>query len=283
MREIESLAGVEGIRSGRVVMRVLSPQGARVVLGLIVLCALVYSGGWLWLAGRIDSTARERLEEWGRTPGLEIGLRHLSVSGFPGPPVLRFSGSVRDARTHIDVPQATLRGFFLPGTALRLEFPEGYTVQTSADVPRSLVDLRLVHLEIVLPFHFPPDLTGNSLREWQARGESLPVRAARLERRDGVRVDGAGTLGLDSALQPDLRAQITVTRWGLLVDDLREHGRLTAGQETVARALLGALSGPDGVLRTGISLANGGFFLGPVRLGSVPPVAWPNREAPDRH
>lgn len=246
-------------------------------------CAVLYAVFWLWLSARIERETRAFLETMDKRPDVEVTLRELVVSGFPNAPALRIAGTIRESRASLHIPRATLRGFFIPGTTLRLDLPEGYAVHTRIDVPLSLLMLQLSRLEIVLPRSFPSDLSERSLRVWQASGQSVPVRDILLARDDGVRIQGAGVVGLDVALRPEGRLSVAVTGWDLLLRDLTESGRLKKGQEKLARVLLGALSGPDGILRTEVTFLNGGVFLGPVRLGSVEPLALPQAPDPDRH
>lgn len=257
------------------IMKINHLKWLRLFLGLALFCAFVYAGFWIWLAAQIRDSAQDKILEIQSLPDSSVILRALDLSGFPGPPVLRFSGTVRTDRIQLHIPLLTLRGFFLPRTTLTLDLPEGYAVHaTGKDVPQSLFLLQLSRLEIVLPRHIPERFSNADMQAWQAQGEAVQIQDFVLLRDDGLAVMGAGALGLDDGLEPDLRLRTTILRPELFLKTLTEAGVLTEGQESLARALLGALKGPDGALRTEFSVRNGGVYLGPVRLGDAPPMAW---------
>lgn len=261
-----------------------NPRFLSALLLCPVLACVMYAGFWVWLAGRIDLGARDFILGLQKRPDAGVVVRDLGVSGFPWAPVLRFSGSVRDTATIVHIPVLTLRGFFLPGTSLEVEIPQGYAIHTTRSIAfQNLLLAQVVRIRFVIPPQIPGELSERAMRAWQRQGNAVVLEDITIVRDDGLAIMGAGGIGFDDGLQPDIRLRLSVLRPDLLIRDLADGKLLSGGQETLARAVVGALTKEDGILHTDLSVRNGGVFLGPVRVGACPRLAWVPESFPDTH
>jgi Uncharacterized protein conserved in bacteria (DUF2125) len=95
-----------------------------------------------------------------------------------------------------------------------------------------------------------------------------------------LRLEGTGTLALDAALQPVGAASIRTEGLGAALDLLASQGRLEAGSANAARLAVRALEMPAAevggaaVARLGLTLQDGFWWLGPLRLGPAPVLVW---------
>ncbi len=89
---------------------------------------------------------------------------------------------------------------------------------------------------------------------------------------------GSGTLALDPDLQPEGGFSGAIEGYDELMTALVAAGRLRAGEARLARLALTMLAkaGPDGrpQIATSFTLQNGEMYLGPVKLGKAPRIAW---------
>ena len=90
---------------------------------------------------------------------------------------------------------------------------------------------------------------------------------------------GSGTLALGPDLQPIGAFSGAIEGYDELVAALVASGQLPAGEARLARLALGVLAkpGPDGrpQIATSFTLQDGEMYLGPVKLGKAPRIAWP--------
>jgi hypothetical protein len=93
-----------------------------------------------------------------------------------------------------------------------------------------------------------------------------------------MEINGAGTLALDSELQPVGGFSGGVEGFDQLLTALVAAGRVKASDARVARLALAMLAkaGPDGrpEIATSFTIQNGEMFLGPAKLGKAPRIDW---------
>lgn len=242
---------------------------------VLCLCGIIR----VWISLRIRAEAYEIIENLKKEQNIDVLVRDLSVSGFPWVPIVTFSGTVRWPGTAVHIPLLYLRGVFLPGTPLKIEIPDGYAVHTLRPIRfQNLLLAQLVKVEIVLPDQMPEDFSEQSLHSWQTQGNAISVRDITILRDDGLALMGAGGIGLDTDLQPDLRFHVRILRPDLLIRDLRDGELLKSSQEQIAQSIAATLT-RDGGLDAELSVRKSGLFVGPFRVSDVPRLAWTSRVA----
>ena len=133
-------------------------------------------------------------------------------------------------------------------------------------------------LSLVLDLHGEPPrgTTARQLAAWRDAGGFVDLRYLRLDW-PPLRIRGEGSLALDRALRPEGSVTSEIGGYREALGALRDGGRIGAGQLLFALPVLDAMARPgaDGEdrLHLPLRLRDGGIFAGPLRLGSVPPLA----------
>lgn len=246
---------------------------------IIILAFAAYTGIWFYFAWRMQ----EQIDSvWSNQERylIVINGEKPGVTGFPAPPKVVFAGSVTDANGLLyQSPEFIFRGFPLPTQALSLEAPQGLTF--SGPVLKIPVHLNYFRFKIRVPADFPYRFDAETLKAWQRSGGSLPVETLEITR-DTLRLKGDGYLNLDDDLQ--LAGTLSVQLAGLddLLNELAANGTIQEKQVLIAQSLLNFVSKTDettgeSFVKTGITLQQGGVFLGPLRVATLPEWNWPRQ------
>lgn len=131
----------------------------------------------------------------------------------------------------------------------------------------------------------PPGPPLEALAAWSADGGTVEL--------DRVVIDWApmaleadGTLALDAGMQPLVALSARVRGYGQLMDRLARARVVDPGAAAAAKMVLSLLAKPDSQGRPAIPLPvtvqDGALYLGPARVGTVPPLAWPDQRPGQR-
>lgn len=247
-----------------------------VVLGIFALCALLYAGAWFALARQINAEI-DALWQQAAASGVILSGDKPKVAGFPKEYRLKFSGKIEDARGMVwDMPEAFCEGFPFPGRPLLFSFPRGFTV--SGPLIKEPVMLEHAIVEIGIPKHLPKSWNENGMKEWQSTGETMPVYRI-LARNAETALSGSGQIGLDENLQLSGNLSLKIAGLDSLLVSLSEKGRIDPNRARVMMSLLQALGQKDETMNVTyfpaeITFQREGFFLGPVRVVSLPHLTW---------
>ena len=132
--------------------------------------------------------------------------------------------------------------------------------------------------KIMGPLVLQPDIA-TGLDAWRKAGGTMEIERF-LFAQAPLRLEGSGTLALDAGLQPVGAASIRAEGLGRSLDLLAAEGRLEAGPANAASLAVKALERPqDGpqeapVAQFGLSLQDGSWWLGPLRLAPAPIFVW---------
>ncbi|MCB9979286.1 MAG: DUF2125 domain-containing protein [Rhodospirillales bacterium] len=256
-------------------------KALRFFLPLLLLCGVLYTGFWFWFAARIEQGARDFVFDLQKRPDIGVAVRGLGVSGFPGIPIVTFSGTIHDSATAVHIPVLRMQGVFLPGSVLDAEIPQGYAIHSTRSFAfQNLLLAQIVRIRVVIPAHLPADFSENSMRTWRDESNAVALEDITILRDDGLAIMGAGGIGLDEDLQPDVRLRLAILRPDLLVRDLVDGKILNGTQENIARGVVAALTENDGSLHTDFAIRNGGMYLGPIRVGAAPRLVWVPESSP---
>ena len=112
---------------------------------------------------------------------------------------------------------------------------------------------------------------------WRRSGGTVELDHLNLDW-SGLRIEGSGTLALDSELQPIGAFSGAIEGYDRLFAGLVTAGQMRPAQAGIAQLALGVLAkaGPDGKPRieTAFTIQNGQMYLGPVKLGPAPRIDW---------
>lgn len=198
-------------------------------------------------------------------------------SGFPGPITVSFSGTVASDGRSLTIPTLTVRGFFLPGTNLRIDMPQGLQLQLpDRDLYTTSIDAAVI--DVTVPNPLPADFRAPDLNNWRERGGKLDIHELSLRKGD-LNVTGHGTLTLDQRLQPVLEMPSQVTGHMNFVADLQKRGLIDTRNAIIAAGALSLMSKPDEnnmpTLTGTIAVKQSTLYVGLFRIVDVPPLFWP--------
>lgn len=135
----------------------------------------------------------------------------------------------------------------------------------------AMIDLRLMG-------SIPDFSNQDSLRAWNELGGVIEFDRLYLHWGEVI-VTATGTVGLDPALQPEGAFSSRIEGIDTAIPALISQGAIDKRQESLLSSSLQVLARPSGILGQSapivpISLQDGGFYLGPVRLFSLPVFVW---------
>ncbi|HWD59585.1 MAG TPA: DUF2125 domain-containing protein [Stellaceae bacterium] len=130
---------------------------------------------------------------------------------------------------------------------------------------------------VTLQGAFPSGPLRQAAAAWRDSGGTLDLDHLDLRWGD-MRINGSGTLALDSSLQPVGGFSGGVSGFDELLNALVAAGRIKASDARIARIALAMLAktGPDGrpEIASSLTIQNGQMFLGPAKLGPAPHIDW---------
>lgn len=190
--------------------------------------------------------------------GEEISADHMSATVDPLPAA---DGSAPDAPSLAFT--ATLSGVILP------------------PLPQLILDRKLASAELTghLRGRLGSTRPADILR-WSAEGGTLELDRIALDWAP-LALEGDGTIALDGRGQPVAALSSRIRGFNELMDRLARAGVVEPGAATAGRLVLSLLAKPDAQGRPAVpipvTLQDGSLWLGPARVGRVPPLVWPEQ------
>lgn len=248
---------------------------------LLVILLAAYTALWFWAAGKIRDEMSGLIAE-AQANGIQIMPRAMGVRGYPGKHEAWFSGRVAADGTVLEIPLLEVRSLFLPEKPLAIEVPEGFTVVEPADAEIWALDRLLV--ETVIPASLPADLTREDLTAWRDAGNVLTLSNIEAQKQS-LALKGSGIILLDENLQPAGELTAHATGHMEFMIWLQQNGYVETKEALLATAVLSSLSKTDpetsrNLMEVALTLQSRTLFVGPLRLGVLPPVEWPWRSPP---
>ncbi len=245
------------------------------VIACIILAA--YLGLWTYSAqwfqkeiDRVYADNGDNIEFLGDKP---------RIANFPFTPKVLYSGGLKIANAEIVFPQVQLKGYPLPGTALKIDFPLG--VALGGVVDPALWNLDSLKAAITIPYHLPEDFTFEGLSEWRDKDGSITVRSYGLNK-DTLHSTGKGHLLLDAQLQPDLAFESEIYGYQDFIAEQQRNGYIKPFAAAGATMLLNSLSAEDpkngqSYVPIDVTVKNGILTAGPIQALELPPIVWGRR------
>ncbi|HNQ91773.1 MAG TPA: DUF2125 domain-containing protein [Alphaproteobacteria bacterium] len=250
-----------------------------IILGAALLVSAIYSAMWFLVAKNV----RAHIDAfWANLPQMEnvvIVGEKPKVTGFPGPPQVKFSGVVTvDPGIAFNIPELQIIGFPLSGLTLYFELPHGMDVSMiSGEMKGMHVDFAAANIS--LPQYPPLQASYSEIKEWQTLEDPMIVNGFDARMGD-IRIQGRGILGVDEDLQPDLRLESRVDGMNALFDRLAENTKVDPRGLETAKGFLKMVSKVDPAtnlpyFETGFYIQHRGLFIGPMRLYNFEEIIWP--------
>lgn len=209
--------------------------------------------------------------------GAKIVGEKPSVSGYPFPPTVIFSGQITEENgTLWTFPELSYRGFPVAGFSMGLDAPKGFSLQ-GALFPRP-VNIDEGYIYLTLPRDLPGNMNVRNLTVWQQSGSHIPINAL-LFKSGNLLIRGNGFFALDDKLQLAGEVDARIDGMDELLQELSARGILKGGSISMAQSFLTALSQQDpqtgsNYFVTQIKIQKRGVFFGPLRIGYMPEIVW---------
>lgn len=248
---------------------------------VLAVCFLIYSLCWAVGAHYIKSYIQSL-----NTPEEKIGahvvLANARVGGFPGVYHVRMRGSVSYGYQRLQMPEIRIRSFFIPGTGVHIELPQGGFIEGAEDEDLWRADYAMLQTHI--PLHWPESSSETALRAWKEKVPDITIEALEL-RKDDLRLQAQGEIGLDDELQPAGRAEVTVRGYYEFLDYLLKKEIINEKDLFLARAALTSLAAPgsqimDPTAQASLWLKKRKLSLGPLKILKLPRIVWATDNSP---
>jgi len=250
----------------------------KIAIGVVAfLLIAAYVGLWgysaQWFQKEIDRLYADN------TDNVEFMGAKPRLANFPFVPKVIYSGGLKIGNAEILFPQVQLKGYPLPGTALKIDFPLG--VSLGGVVDPALWTLDSLKAAVTIPYHLPEDFTYEGLSAWRDKDGSLTVRSYELNK-GTLHSSGKGHLFLDEQLQPDLAFESEIYGYQDFIAEQQRNGRIEPFPAAGATMILNSLSAQDE--KTGqsyvpidVTVKNGILSAGPIQALELPPIVWGRR------
>jgi hypothetical protein len=206
----------------------------------------------------------------GTTAATAVDLTALDLNGVG----LAQGIAIGDAEAHIEVPPVPPQSHSDPSLTLSLQVNQ---TKLPNPVPAFGDTLSGFSFTAQIEGALPPGPFVPALTHWRDDGGTIELQSLRL-RWGSLLIDAAGTLALDSTLQPEGALTATITGQDAAVDVAVMTGALKPEQAGAAKTVLGLLAKPNAQGEKAISLPitmqNRALFLGPAKIANIPPVMW---------
>jgi hypothetical protein len=221
-------------------------------------------------------------EQFDLEVGLRLALRDWSVVALPTPATLTVrSLTMIDDRTgdHFAVAALDAVASRLPEAAAGRHYTLAagdVTLPASLDFPFGGVLTRTV-VDLVVSGSLPAVPTGDDIIVWREAGGVIDVRQFELAT-GPIRLEGEGTLALDSSGQPIGAMTIEITGYHAALDTLIVRGIIAVTTGLRLKQIFAVLAGgsvnPNKSVRIPLTLQERVLSAGPIPLIELPFVAW---------
>lgn len=252
---------------------------------VIVAVAGIYCISWYFVARNMQDHIDVFWAELPIQNNFKIEGEKPVVTGFPFPPEVIFSGMISgkiplnegiSPDVIFNIPELKLVGFPLPGLTLYLEAAKGIDVSERYSGNGINIDYAL--LNFTLPTQIPETMIYNDIKEWQKLDDSLIFNHVFFKSGD-VSINGNGYAGLNSDLDLNIRIETRVKGMEALFNRLAENSKIKQKDLAIAQNFLKMIASTDpetgeSYFDTGFFIQNNGIFIGPMRIGQIPPINW---------
>jgi hypothetical protein len=247
---------------------------------LVLIFACLYTTAWFYAAGLIRLQLQNLYTDAARA-GVTIDGAFPSISGFPGPHRVTFSGKIAAQGQTLDLPRLEIRGLFLPGRRIVIDLPQGAALEAGNP---ALLSISSLTIKATIPVTIPASLQADDLLTWQRAGGQIVIDRVILKK-DSLALNGTGTLSLDDNLQPTGALTAKITGAMDFLDELKQQKLMRGRDVSLAQIVLIGLSQTDKktgehYMQTMLSLKNQTLYVGPLSLLTLPALAWPSHHPP---
>lgn len=242
---------------------------------------LVYSAFWLVLSHFVNKEL-QKLAGSSASQGLYFENAIPPLRGYPFIPTLSYTGEIYFANVKMIVPEMTIKGYFIPGTGVTVDFPYGFAVDRTP-YP-ALANADSFKARFVMPSDVPRSNRQQDIFAWQQKVGAITIRSFHARKGD-LQLKGDGFIGLDRGLQPRVKLQTQIRGYEELVNALRKEGIVAEKDAKAALIVMKGISTLDPltqerVLDIPFEIQANTIFLGPVPVARHGPIQWGRRMSP---
>lgn len=247
--------------------------GLRFLAGMGIVAAL-YTLLWFSIRGYVELQI-DTMKSVAALHGIVIEPIGNAITGFPFAYTLLFRGEFNTPSYSGKIPRGVLRFSLLPKSNLYFD-AESVDV-TALRLPRPL---KIDHFSIIVDNleTFPWSLSLSDMKAWQKNGGTIKILDMNLIGENLI-MKGQGELNLDENLQLGGQIDTTTSGLDLLMTKWAQEKILDSNRVLMAQSVLQFLAQNDPetqkqVLALPVRFQNLGVFLGPMRVGTLSPLAW---------
>jgi len=182
--------------------------------------------------------------------------------------------SASSLSVHLDIPARPPQGDRDPFISVNAQVTDATLPQAPAPFAQRIDSLSLT-TTVRGPVPAAPLIS--ALTQWRDAGGTLDIEGTHIAW-NKTSIDLAGTLALDSAMQPEGALTATIAGGDSIVDAIVTAGKLDPRYAAVAKSVLRAIAepNPDGseTLHVPLSLQDQRLYLGPAPIAALPRLTW---------
>lgn len=242
----------------------------------LLFLAVLYTGGWFFMAYKINQSMGQFYTTDAPALGYKFYGEQPKVYGFPLAPTITYTKGFENKSALVTFDELTVKGFPIPTFSLDLMIRNNLNIQDKNT--RQSIDLDFLTARILIPTSLPKSSHQVDIQEWQESVGAIDVKDFTTAK-SGMTIKAAGTIGLDTQLQPTLYQDATIKGHEALIEFLVETGALKPLPAALALSALNAMvqenpKTKEREVNLSIKIQDRVLFLGPMRTISLPRVNW---------
>ncbi len=244
----------------------------------IILFAIIYSGAWLYMSMEIKSTIKQFYNIDGPAQGYKFLGDSPTTSGFPFAPTINYKKGFRLNDSIIQFEDLTVKGFPIPHLPLKIT-ADKIAIQNLPNL--QLYEVDKLETTIAIPKYVPQQFTKTYLSPWQQDIGEVKFKSIMLDK-NGMVINGKGTLGLDENLQPTLNLDSKLKDYAKLIHFLSvETSELKPIPAAIAMGVMNNMAETDPetgekFVEIDVKIKDQKLYAGPINAMRLPTIVWPN-------
>ena len=262
----------------------------KIIIGIFILLAATYSGGWFYMAHKINRAIDQFYLVDGPNQDILFIAERPKLSGFPLTPTVTYSSGVETKNYTLAFKEIVFTGFPIPQFPMKIEIFGNDRLNEQGEVFRQNIEfynlntnnsLILEHVELIFitPESAPLSAHRVSIEKWKKEVDQIDIKNIFIKA-DDIKVKGQGYLALDDNLQLDVNLLTRSYNYADIVNYFVSVGTI--------KPFIGAMSisGLDSAAKTDptnnekyveldFMVKDNLISLGPLKLKKLEPIKWP--------
>ena len=262
----------------------------KIILGVFVLLAMAYSGGWLYMAKKINRAIDQFYLVDAPNQGIIFLDERPALTGFPLRPTIEYKGGFETNKYLFEFKKIEITGFPIPNFPVKIEVfglearnEDGELLATEIILhnknTRKFIILDHAATTFSVPQFAPQSLFRADIEKWKDEVGEIAIKDFMLER-FSVKVHGNGTIGLDDNLQIDMNIKTKTRGYEDIIHFFVSHDIMNPLMGSVAMSGFNAIAQTDDesnekFIELDFTVKNQEISLGSIKLHTLPLIQWP--------